>query len=581
MTKKQWVLRYLYQHKFKFMCELICITIMTLANLIYPFIIGDIVNTIFYQKNMDRFLHLCFIYASIFFFNQFIVATINNFMWSNLMTSFVFDIRRDLFKKILHKKGKDLSNLYSGDIISRINNDATDFMNLIFWSILWGYSCILIIIVSLYFMFFYNLFLGISTLALVPIVFYTSMSFKKKSQLINSKIYKEKGKLSSFLFEVVKSLQEVKILNATKNVINYYMKSTKFINKMNVDNGKIYIKSERANAFITLLAQLIIFIICSIFIVKGSMKLGSFVAALGYFNMAVNNFSSINGKIVDISKQVVSIERVVDILNEDEEDYKECGIQKQLSKGKIEFRNVVFGYSSDKNVLDGINLTIDDGAKIAIVGKSGIGKTTMVNLIYNLYNVSSGELLIDGVNVNEFNLHSLREQIGIVHQENILYDGSLRYCLSFSNNKDNDEKLIEAIKKAAFYDVFLSFKNGLDTIIGSEGQNLSGGQKQRLAIARIFVKNPQIMIFDEATSYLDSQNEEYIKETLDNMAKDRTLLIIAHRFSTIRNCDKIAVLSDGIIKGFDSHENLIKDNETYMELFKEQFSLGDEYYDSI
>ncbi|WP_182629342.1 ABC transporter ATP-binding protein [Clostridium chromiireducens] len=563
------------------MCELICITIMTLANLIYPFIIGDIVNTIFYQKNMDGFLHLCVIYASIFFFNQFIVATINNFMWSNLMTSFVFDIRRELFKKILHKKGKDLSSLYSGDIISRINNDATDFMNLIFWSILWGYSGILTITVSLYFMFFYNLFLGISTLALVPIVFYTSMFFKKKSQLINSKIYKEKGKLSSFLFEVVKSLQEVKILNATKNVINYYMKSTKLINKMNVDNGKIYIKSERANAFITLLAQLIIFIICSIFIVKGSMQLGSFVAALGYFNMAVNNFSSINGKIVDISKQVVSIERVVDILNEDEEDYKENGIQKQLGKGKIEFRNVVFGYRSDKNVLDGINLTIDDGAKIAIVGKSGMGKTTMVNLIYNLYNVSSGELLIDGVNVNEFNLHSLREQIGIVHQENILYDGSLRYCLSFSNNKDNDEKLIEAIKKAAFYDVFLSLKNGLDTIIGSEGQNLSGGQKQRLAIARIFVKNPKIMIFDEATSYLDSQNEEYIKETLYNMAKDRTLLIISHRFSTIRSCDKIAVLSDGVIKGFDSHENLIKDNETYIELFKEQFSLGDENYDSI
>ena len=189
---------------------------MTLAGLSYPFIIGKIVNSVFYDKNFDVFLHLCLIYAGIFFFNQFIVATINNFMWSNLMTSFVFDIRRALFKKILHKKGKDLSNLYSGDMISRMNNDATDFMNFIFWSILWGYSGILGIIFSLYFMFYYNVFLGISTVILVPVVFYTSMYFKKKSQVVNKEISKEKGKLSSFLFETVKNLQEIKILMLAK-----------------------------------------------------------------------------------------------------------------------------------------------------------------------------------------------------------------------------------------------------------------------------------------------------------------------------------------------------------------------------
>lgn len=576
MTKKEWVLKFSYNHKFKFLCEFICITLMTLAGLIYPFITGKIVNTIFYDKNFDVFLHLCLIYAGIFFINQFVVATINNFMWSNLMTSFVFDIRRALFRKILHEKGKDLSNLYSGDMISRMNNDATEFMNLIFWSFLWGYSSVLGIIFSLYFMFYYNVFLGISAIILIPIVFYTSIYFKKKSQAVNKEISKEKGKLSSFLFEVVKNLQEIKILNATKYAINSYISNTTIINKMGVENGKIDVTSERVNSLIALIAQLIMFVICAYAIVNGHMQLGSFIAALSYFNISISNFGAINFKIVGVGKQTASIQRVVDILNEAEEDYNESGIQKQLSKGKIEFKNVVFGYREDKNVLDDINLTIEGGEKIALVGKSGAGKTTMINLIYNLYNASKGEIVIDEININDFNLHCLREQIGIVHQENITYNGTLRYCLSFSDSKCNDETLINAIKKAALYDFFLTLKDGLDTIMGIGGLKLSGGQMQRLAIARIFVKNPKIMIFDEATSYLDSQNESLIKQALDEAEKDRTLIIIAHRFSTIKNCDKIAILSNGQITGYDSHENLIKSNSAYIELFKEQFSFGDE-----
>lgn len=543
--------------------------------MIFPFLNGKIVDVVFYDKDMTAFLSLCFIYAGIFFFNQFVVATINNFMWSHLMTGFVFDIRRVLFKKILHKKGKDLSGMYSGDMISRMNNDATDFMNLIFWSGLWGYSSVLYIIFAVCFMFYYNILLGVFTVVLVPVVFFTSKHFKKKSQKVNKDISTERGKLSSYLFEIVKNLQEIKILNACKNVTRFYSRKTTSINKMKVESGKIGVTSERVNSFIALIAQLVIFIICAYFIVKGQMQLGVFVAAVSYFNMAVNNFNSINGKIVDIGKQNVSIQRVVDILNENEEDYKESLPLKQIKDGMIELNNVMFGYTEDKRVLNGINLRIDAGSTIGLVGKSGAGKTTMANLLYNLYNVDGGELLIDGMNVNEYNLHSLRSQVGIVHQETILYDDTLRYNLSFSNDKDHDDLLMEAIKKAALYDVFLTLPNGLDTLLGTDGQDLSGGQKQRLAIARILVKNPKILIFDEATSFLDSQNEALIRKVMSDLSKDRTLIIIAHRFSTIRNCDKIAVLADGVIKGFDTHDKLIKNNETYIDLFREQCIVGE------
>lgn len=578
MTTRQWVTKFVLMHKWVFFCGFIITTLGTMINLIYPFLNGEIINIAFYDKDMTSFLNLCFIYAGILFFNQFIVMTLNNLISSHLMTGFVFDIRRALFRKIIHKKGKDLSGMYSGDMISRLNNDTKDVMNLVFWSGLWGYSNFLHILFSVCFMFYYNIFLGAFTVVLVPVVFFTSRYFKKRSQNNNKNISKEEGKLSSYLFEIVKNLQEIKILNARKQVTKFYLRKTTAINKMNVESGRIDVTAERVNSFIMLIAQLVIFVTCAYFIVKGHMQLGVFVAAVSYFNMAVTYFSSINGKIMDAGKQLVSIQRVVDILNEEEEDYKESHPPKQIKDGTIEFNNVTFGYTEDKRVLNGFNLRVDAGSTIAIVGKSGAGKTSMANLLYNLYNVDGGELLIDGMNVNEYNLHSLRSQVGIVHQETILYDHTLRYNLSFTNNKDHDDELLEALKKAALYDVFLTLPNGLDTLLGTDGQELSGGQKQRLAIARILVKNPKILIFDEATSFLDSQNEALIRNMMRDMSKDRTLIIIAHRFSTIKNCDKIAVLSDGVVAGFDTHDVLINSNETYIDLFREQ-CIGDEVYE--
>lgn len=575
VTAGQWVFKFMRMHKWVFVCGFLVTTVMTLVNLIYPFLGGELINIAFYDQDLNAFMNLCLVYAGILLVNQFIVATLNNLISSQLMTGFVFDIRRALLRKILHQKGKDLSGMYSGDLISRMNHDAKDIMNLVFWSGLWGYSNLLHIVFAVGFMFYYHVLLGVFTVVLVPVVFMASRYFKQRALSVNRDLAEEQGRLSSYLFEIVANMREIKLLNAGKQATNTYLRKTVSIHGMNVENGRIEVTAERVNAFISLAAQLLLFIICAYLIAEGRMPLGVFVAAASYFNMAVTYFSSINSKITDTWGQTVSLQRVAEILNQEEEDYREDLPPMLIQKGTVEFRDVRFGYTEGRPVLNGFNLHVEGGSTIGIAGRSGAGKTTIGNLLYNLYNVDSGELLIDGVNVQEMNLSSLRSQVGMVHQETVLYDHTLRYNLSFTNNRDNDSLLMEALKKAALHELVLTFPDGLDTVIGTSGQELSGGQKQRLNIARILVKNPKILIFDEATSFLDSKNEALIREMTGKLAQDRTMIIIAHRLSTIRDCDRIAVLEDGVVTGYDTHDVLIRENRAYISLFSEQCEGGE------
>lgn len=575
MTKNKWIMRFIKPYKNFFICEFFCITLMTTVGSILPYMNGKLVNAAFYDKDMHAFIKLCILYAGIMLFHQLVISAIATFIRAHLMTGFVFDIRRAVFKKILHKKGTDLQGMYSGDMVSRINYDTYDFMDLIFNSGIRGWASILNIVYSVGFMCCYNIYLGIYTVAIVPIVVFASRYYKKKLKAISKDIARERGKLSSYLFEVVKSMQELKVLNACKNVIHTYSKRTKMIDKMEVEKGRIGIQSEQINTFIVLIARLILFVICAYCVVEGRMLLGAFVAAISYFNRAVANFDAINSHIVDIGRQSVSIQRVIDILNDKDEEYNEEIPPQKINHGEIEFNNVVFSYNDNKCILDRVNLKISAGSVIGLVGKSGVGKTTFCNLLYKLYVVDRGEILIDGVNINTYNLHSLRSQIGIVHQEPTLYEGTLRYNLSLADNSDEDEQLICALKKVALYDWYLTLSDGLNTYLGTNENGMSGGQKQRLAIARIFIKDPKIFIFDESTSSLDSQNEFIIRDIISNLSKERTVIIISHRLSTIKNCDKIIVLADGKITGFDTHDYLIKNNKDYINLFNKACSKGE------
>lgn len=266
---------------------------------------------------------------------------------------------------------------------------------------------------------------------------------------------------------------------------------------------------------------------------------------------------------------MVGIERVMALFETESEDYKENLPELRADKGEIEFKNVTFGYREGASVLNKVSFKIRCGEKVALVGKSGAGKSTITGLLYKLFEIDGGNIYIDGQNIDDVSLHSLRDSIGVVQQDTFIADGTLRYNLTL-NLDVPDEKIYEALKQADLYDFVKSLAEGLDTRLGTGGAGISGGQKQRLAIAKLLLRNKKILIFDEATSALDGETEDNILSSWNELSRDKTLIIIAHRLSTIISADKVLVLDDGGIAGFDTHENLLRNCKAYRKLFVEQ-----------
>ena len=268
---------------------------------------------------------------------------------------------------------------------------------------------------------------------------------------------------------------------------------------------------------------------------------------------------------------VTGFERFTEIL--DQEPEKDCEGAKDIGKvnGDIELKNVTYGYGDDKDVLRNINLKIKKGETFALVGPSGGGKTTICHLIPRFYNVEDGEILIDGKEIHSVTMESLRRNIGIVQQDVYLFNASIKENIMYGKLDATDDEVIEAAKRANIHDAIMDMPHGYDTVIGERGVRLSGGQKQRLSIARVFLKNPPILILDEATSALDNTTEILIQNSLDELSKGRTTIVVAHRLSTIKNADEIAVISNGAVIEQGRHDELINKDGMYKELYNLQF----------
>ena len=493
------------------------------------------------------------------------------------------DMRKEIFSKLEKLPFSYFDNNETGQIMSRITNDLQEISELAHH----GPETLVMTSFSLIFSLFYlssiNITLALIVFACSPLLVIITVIVRKK-HLESSR--KARRSLSKINGDVNSSISGIRITKAFNN-------ADKEIEKFETGN-KAFVEAKRgqyftmaiqhaSTVFVTDIFNVVVLISGGIFLYNGQITFGDYST----FIVSVNMFTSPILQLVQWMEQfdegVTGFERFCEILDLPIEEDKKEAITLEKVHGDIRFDNVSFSYNhdEDREVLDHISFVVPQGKTVALVGPSGGGKTTICHLLPKFYHPDAGVISIDGTDIEDITMESLRENIGIVQQDVFLFSGSFADNIAYGRNDASFEEIVEAAKKANIYDYIMSLPDTFDTQIGERGVRLSGGQKQRLSIARVFLKNPSILILDEATSALDNTTEALIQEALNTLKKGRTTIVVAHRLSTIKNADQILVVANGKIRESGTHNELIKDEKgIYKKLYESQFLESDFGIDS-
>ena len=420
-----------------------------------------------------------------------------------------------------------------------------------------------------------NIYLALVSFICVPFLVGISASLRKKMRKAFMDSRTSIAEINASLESSISGIRVTKSFNNSSEERKKFEIGNKKFVAARKDAYKAMGQFHSGNTFVTDIFNVVVLIVGGLFLYKNKINLGDYSAFIISINMFVYPVLNLIGFMEQYQNGVTGFERFTDIMDAEPEKDSENAVDAGVLSGQIEFKNVRYAYDGENDVLENVNFTVNKGGKVAPVGPSGGGKTTICHLIPHFYNVTDGEIFIDGKEIHTLTMESLRRNIGIVQQDVYLFNASVKDNILYGRLDATDEEVIEAAKKASIHDYIMSLPNGYDTQIGERGVRLSGGQKQRLSIARVFLKNPPILILDEATSALANPTEILIQKALDSLCEGRTTLIVAHRLSTVKSADKIAVIDDGKIKEYGTHEELLSENGLYSELYKLQFRAED------
>ncbi|HCY6320869.1 TPA: SAV1866 family putative multidrug efflux ABC transporter [Staphylococcus aureus] len=484
----------------------------------------------------------------------------------------LYDIRKKLYNHLQALSARFYANNQVGQVISRVINDVEQTKDFILTGLMNIWLDCITIIIALSIMFFLDVKLTLAALFIFPFYILTVYVFFGRLRKLTRERSQALAEVQGFLHERVQGISVVKSFAIEDNEAkNFDKKNTNFLTRA--------LKHTRWNAYsfaaintVTDIGPIIVIGVGAYLAISGSITVGTLAAFVGYLELLFGPLRRLVASFTTLTQSFASMDRVFQLIDEDYDIKNGVGAQPiEIKQGRIDIDHVSFQYNDNEApILKDINLSIEKGETVAFVGMSGGGKSTLINLIPRFYDVTSGQILIDGHNIKDFLTGSLRNQIGLVQQDNILFSDTVKENILLGRPTATDEEVVEAAKMANAHDFIMNLPQGYDTEVGERGVKLSGGQKQRLSIARIFLNNPPILILDEATSALDLESESIIQEALDVLSKDRTTLIVAHRLSTITHADKIVLIENGHIVETGTHRELIAKQGAYEHLYSIQ-----------
>ena len=561
---------YYKPHKKLFGMDMGAALLVAVIGIVYPIITRTMLNRLI----PDRNYRMIVIYGVTLLALYFVKMMLNYFIQyqGHMMGVYMqARMRTDLFAHLETLPYSYFDNHETGKIMTRMTSDLFEVVELAHH----GPENIIISVLSILIAFIYlssiDIYLTLIIFACVPFLVIISYSLRKK---MRNAFRDSRTALAEINASMESSISGIRVTKAFTN-------AEKEKEKFEVGNGKFQTarkagysamgRFHSGNTFVTDVFNVVVLIAGGLFMYNGRINFGDYSAFIVSVNMFIAPVMTLINFMEQFENGITGFERFCEIMDAkpetDRPDAEDAG---QL-EGHIEFRDVSYAYDEDKNVLRHVNLDIAKGKTFALVGPSGGGKTTICHLIPHFYDVESGEILLDGREIHSLTLESVRRNIGIVQQDIYLFNDSMKENIRYGKLDATDEEIIRAAKRANIHDYIMSLPNGYDTNIGERGVRLSGGQKQRLSIARVFLKNPPILILDEAISALDNTTEILIQQALDELCKGRTTLVVAHRLSTIKNADEIAVVSDGKITELGTHEELMEKKGMYYDLYQLQF----------
>lgn len=567
---------YYKPHKLVFALDMLSSLGVSLIGIVYPMVTRTMLNDLIPNRNYRMIvifgMTLLLLYAVKMMLNYFI-QYVGHVMGVKMQAQ----MRRDMFEHLEKLPYSFYDTHETGKIMSRMTNDLMDISELAHH----GPENIIISTISIVASFIYlstiDINLTLIIFCAVPFLLLIAMLLKNKMHKAFSDSRKSVAVINAALESSISGIRVTKAFtNADKEGEKFEEGNKSFVEARS-DAYNAMGQFHSGTTFVTDVFNVIVLIAGGLFLYNGKISFGDYSAFVVSINMFISPVMTLINFMEQYQNGVTGFERFIEILDEEPETDSPNAVDIGDVKGHIELKDISYAYTTtedgeeEKEVIDHLSLDIKQGETFALVGPSGGGKTTICHLIPHFYNVKKGTIQIDGKDIHDVTMESLRRNIGIVQQDIYLFNASIKENILYGRLDATDEEVVEAAKRANIHDYIMRLEDGYNTVIGERGVRLSGGQKQRLSIARVFLKNPPILILDEATSALDNTTEILIQKSLDDLCKGRTTLVVAHRLSTIKNADEIAVIAEGRIVEQGSHEELMTKGGMYSELYKLQF----------